>query len=243
MHLIGKKIPKMIDLDINFDFREDSICGDPDTDSIRLYENHKVLWSKILSDENVFKLDILSIGGKFGRILLKCNKYDNLSSDRMCPHFVGKYKGKFDDWLTEEEKKEFKHIVRTVGGHIVFPAHKKNGFTINQARGVNRKISDRFDLTLECIRLFYSNERSPLLDAIIRYEDFFQLFGNFENYVNFFLLQDFVTENYDVKFSLPFDNFERSPLPQNIEEYISYKNETINQIKKRNNRILDVLSS
>ena len=81
------------------------------------------------------------------------------------------------------------------------------------------------------------------MDAIIRYEDFFQLFGNFENYVNFFLLQDFVTENYDVKFSLPFDNFERSPLPQNIEEYISYKNETINQIKKRNNRILDVLSS
>src|SRR5690606_29116773 len=109
---------------------------------------------------------------------------------------------------------------------------------INQARGVNRKICDRFDLTLECIRLFYLNEQSPLYDAINRYQDFFKLFENFENYVNFFLLQDFVTEKYDVKFALPFDNFVRSPLPQSIEEYKSYKAETINKINKRNNRIL-----
>lgn len=228
----------MIEIDINFDFRKDSFCGDPDTDSPKLYENHKFLWSKSLPNESEFQFEMLTIGGKYGRILLKSNLYDNLSSDRMCLHFVGKYKGKFDGWLTEEENENFKHIVRTIGGHIVFPAHKKNGFTINQARGVNRKICDRFDLTLECIRLFYLNEQSPLFDAINRYQDFFKLFENFENYVNFFLLQDFVTEKYDVKFALPFDNFVRSPLPQSIEEYKSYKAETINKINKRNNRIL-----
>lgn len=228
----------MIQIDINFDFREDSLCGDPDTDSPKLYEHHKLLWSKKLPNKGNFEFEILSIGGKFGRILLKNNLYENLSSDRMCPHFVGKYKGKFDGWLTEKEGEKFKQIVRTIGGHIVFPAHKKNGFTINQARGVNRKICDRFDLTLECIRLFYLNKSSPLYDVIYRYEDFFKIFGNFENYINFFLLQDFVTEKYEVKFSLPFDKFERSPLPQNVEEYRLYKTETISQIIKRNNRIL-----
>jgi len=33
-------------IDIDFDFRQDSKCGDPDTDSQRLYEAHEVLWNK-----------------------------------------------------------------------------------------------------------------------------------------------------------------------------------------------------
>ncbi len=156
----------------------------------------------------------------------------------MCPHFVGKYNGKFDNWLTESEKEELKYKVRTIGGHIVFPAHKKSGFTINQARGVSRKICDRFDLTLECIRRFYIEEESPLYNSISAYKDFFYLFKDFKNYVNFFMLQDFVDENYQVRFSLPFDNFVRSPLPQNIEEYKQYKTHTIDLMDKRNNRIL-----
>lgn len=51
-------------------------------------------------------------------------------------------------------------MVRTIGGHITFPAHRKDGFRINQARGVNRKISHRFDLTLECIKRFHKNGKS-----------------------------------------------------------------------------------
>ena len=43
----------MIDaIEIDFDFRQDSKCGDPDTDSQKLYEAHKLLWSK----ENDFPL-------------------------------------------------------------------------------------------------------------------------------------------------------------------------------------------
>ena len=41
----------MIEIDINFDFRNDSICGDPDSDSPKLYEIHKKLWSKDLPNE------------------------------------------------------------------------------------------------------------------------------------------------------------------------------------------------
>jgi len=227
-------------IDTNFDYRNDSVCGDPDSDSPKLYEHHKYLWNKQLPCERTLKLEPLTIGGKYGRIVLKNNLHSNLSSDRMCPHFDGKYNGKFNGWLTDEEREEFKQKVRTIGGHIVFPAHKKNGFTINQARGVNRKISDRFDLTLECIRRFYDNEESPLFATLKNYEDFFLLFKDFKNYIDFFLLQDFVDYNYKVKFSLPFDNFVRSPLPQNVEEYQEYKNHTITLLDLRNTRISKV---
>ena len=114
------------------------------------------------------------LGGKYGRIVLKNKLCANLSSDRMCPHFDGKYNLKCNDWLTKFEIEELKEKVRTIGGHILFPAHKKNGFTINQARGISKKICDRFDLTLECIRRLYLNETSPLYDTLLNYEDFFK---------------------------------------------------------------------
>lgn len=231
----------MVEFDINFDFRNDSICGDPDTDSLKLYEIHKLLWTKNLFNGKFLELDVFTINGKYGRILLKSNLCDNLSSDRMCPHFVGRYSDKFEGWLNEEEKKEFEYKVRTIGGHIVFPAHRKNGFTIKQARGVNKNICDRFDLTLECIRRFYKKETSPLYETILRYNDFFSLFESFQNYINFFLLQDFVDEEYNVKFCVPFGNFHSTPLPSSKEEYIEYKNNTIQSIDLRNERIKKVL--
>ena len=48
--------------------------------------------------------------------------------------------------------------------------------TINGARGVNHKIQDRFDLTLECIKRFYIEEDSPLTEVFKRYSQFFNLF-------------------------------------------------------------------
>ena len=35
-------------LDIKFDYRDDTFCGDPDIDSVKLYEAHKILWTKTL---------------------------------------------------------------------------------------------------------------------------------------------------------------------------------------------------
>jgi len=163
----------------------------------------------------------------------------NLSSDRMCPHFDGKYRNKFDGWLSDSEREELKHKVRTIGGHIVFPAHRKNGFTINQARGVSRLICDRFDLTLECIRRFYQNEESPLFKTLTNYKDFFDLFVDFRGYIDFFHLQDFVASKEQIEFSLPFDNFNSPSLPQTIEAYSVYKEHVLDLISKRNNRILD----
>ncbi len=224
-------------IDIDFDFRKDSKCGDPDTDSKKLYETHILLWGKELPNRHIFDLKIT--GDSYGRLLIKNNLCMNLSSDRMCPHFDGKYNNKFDGWLSDLEREEFKHKVRTIGGHILFPAHKKNGFTINQARGVSRIICDRFDLTLECIRHFYLDEQSPLYNTLANYKYFFDLLIDFKGYVDFFLLQDFIDNQEQIEFSLPFDNFKRPPLPQTVDEYKQYKMHTIDLINKRNKRILE----
>ena len=114
--------------------------------------------------------------------------------------------------------------------------------TINGARGVNHKIKDRFDLTLECIRLHYLNRTSPLSEVLQRYGVFFSLFKDFKGYVDFFLLQDLIEEDYSsVKLFLPLSAFGQPPLPSNVEEYLIYKDNMMNFVAARNQRIEDSL--
>lgn len=90
----------------------------------------------------------------------------------------------------------------TIGGFIVFPRHK---YSINQERGILSKINDRFDLTLECIRRYYiylknTSEKNynPLFNYLDKDKEFFEMFGSFKNYVDFFCLQDWVNGKYEV---------------------------------------------
>lgn len=107
--------------------------------------------------------------------------------------------------------------------------------TINQARGCDGRIRDLFDLTLECIRRRYLDEPSPLSPTLARYEDFFQLFGDFGGY---FLLQDLVDEDtLTVKFSLPSEDFTASPLPASLDGYLRYRQRAAEFIESRNGRI------
>lgn len=141
--------------------------------------------------------------------------------------------------VSKDEMEYFSNLRATIAGHAIFPAKRiNNKMTINGARGVNHKIQDRFDLTLECIRRFYNEEDSPLKEVFKRYADFFHLFQDFQGYVDFFLYQDLTEEDYSkVRFWYPFDDFNTPPLPSNLEEYLSYKEKVIDFIKKRNDRI------
>ena len=47
-----------------------------------------------------------------------------------------------------------------------------------------------------------------------------------------------IANKESVNFFLPFDNFERSPLPNNVSEYEAYKNNVSNFVRQRNKRIL-----
>lgn len=223
------------DIDITFDFRSDTPPGkDPDTHSKTLRRYHTLLWSKVLPSGVPFELK--ARGGYFHH-RSELGEFC-LSSDTVIPSF---------DWdshiqrsIPKEELDAFNAIGYTIGGMMVFPAVKiDRKWTINQARGCSKEIRDRFDLTLECIRRHYEATESPLADVLARYRSFFHLFRDFRGYVDFFLLQDLVSDDYaTVRIAEPFDNFKGSPIPASIPEYRAYKDASIAFIEARNRRIL-----
>ena len=227
-------------IDITFDFRADTPAGkDPDIYSATLRSYHKMLWSKPLPGGVLFQLD----DTKSGVYLYHQSNLGEffLSSDTVIPSF-GKWKSMehIISQLKDGELEEFRGTGYTMGGMLIFPANRVDGkSTINGARGFNALIKDRLDLTLECIRRYYINEQSPLTDVLKRYADFFALFGSFKGYIEFFLLQDLVTEDFSaIKFFMRFEDFKTSAVPKTLNEYIDYKDLSINFIRRRNQRIL-----
>jgi hypothetical protein len=164
-----------------------------------------------------------------------------LGSDAITHSYINHKRKK---WLTEQIEHEVKDLFNagsTIGAFTLFPSNRIDGrHTINQARGVNRLIDDRFDLTLECIRLFYHGEKSPLYDTFLSYKSFFDLFENFKGYTQFFLLDDLVNDYKEVKFYLPFDHFKSPPTFRHVNDYLIYKEGVMSFIKARNKRIEDV---
>ena len=73
-----------------------------------------------------------------------------------------------------------------------------------------------------------------------RYSEFFELFGDFRGYVDFFLLQDLVMDDYDaVRFFTPFADFTTPAVPETLDEYKGYRQLTIDFVQARNRRIAD----
>lgn len=230
-------------IDIAFDFRSDTPIGkDPDIYSSTLRQYHKLLWSKPLPNGKSFTLSDLKAGAylhhqsELGEFFL--------SSDTVIPSF-GKWKSMehIISQLEDGELEEFRGMSYTMGGMLIFPANRIDGkSTINGARGFNALIKDRMDLTLECIRRHYVNEESPLTDVLKRYEDFFALFETFKGYVEFFLLQDLVTEDFSaIKFFMRFEDFKTPAVPKTLNEYVDYKALSIGFVRKRNQRILGAI--
>jgi len=224
---------------INFDFRKDTKDPDVDKGSSTLRKYHQLLWTKTLPNGNYFCLsDLVENVYLFYRASEE-EQYQ-LSSDSII-HTYSKWKRTeyLINQIPKEKIDEFLNIGYTIGGYIIFPSNKVNNLpSINQERGTNSQICDRFDITLECIRRFYIKEDSPLMETLKRYENFFNLFVNFKGYCEFFFLQDLTMENFtQINFFLPFTNFNQFPFPKTIEEYNLYKKNAIDFCKKRNKRI------
>lgn len=225
------------EIDITFDFRQDTPSGkDPDTYSKTLLRYHKLLWSKRLPCGTFFELDD-SVPGHYLYHRSAVGEF-TLSSDAVIPTF--KWHKRIQALIREEDLDAFNAAGYTIGGMMLFPANRIEGkWTINQARGCTRRIGDRFDLTLECIRRYYHNGQSPLSDVLTRYKHFFDLFGDFRNYVEFFLLHDLVSSDFSaVRLSEPFDDFSGSPIPNSAAEYMTYARDARAFIAARNRRIL-----
>lgn len=210
-------------VDVTFDCTLDARGRDPDSHSPTLRRYHQILWSKPLPNSKAFDLDIS--GPKPFLVHRSELGTFELTSDSITHRYASRKTIKpLVEHLEGSQKVFAESGAWFVGECILFPGRQVEGkTTINGARGMNSKIGDRFDLTLECIRRHYLGEQSPLSDVLARNSRFFALFGSFEGYVDFFLLQDLVCEDSGaVKFYLPFNEFEDHPLPKNLESYKSY---------------------
>lgn len=227
-------------VDTTFDVRSDANGKDPDSHSATLRRYHRALWSKPLPTGKPFDLDEkLRHQSGLGDFWLSSDAITNTYMHRTRPARLVKVLRQ----IPTEDLTAFFDLGCTVGAYTVFPfAVQVDGKwrqSINQSRGIHPKIQDRFDLTLECIRRLYRGEPSPLANALAPYNSFFQLFGDFPGYVDHFLLNDLVSDDYRaVRFWTRFDNFTTDALPAaSVEEYRDFMAGSMSFITARNDRI------
>ena len=168
-----------------------------------------------------------------------------VSSDTIATTHSG-YPGIAQLWggLSAEERKRYERSLYRIGGFIIFPVRPQS---LNQRRGTSWAISDRFDLTLECIRQHYLGlNHNPLADVLAFDSEYFRLFGDghagFITYVDFFHLQDLVPDG-SIRWFDEYDgeewDFAVPPLPQTVDRYRRYLDNVEAFVAARSDRIQD----
>lgn len=227
-------------MDVGFDLRAEIPGLDPDRYSNRLRGYHRALWGRPLPGGNRLDLD---------ERLVSRDPPLRLSSDAICPTYL--------TWKRPSVPSEVRasldpEVVRrlvaasgTVGAFIVFPVPDvaiPRTQSINQARGIHPKVRDRFDLTLECIRRHYRGEASPLSDSLEKQRGFFSLFGDFDGYVSFFMLDDLVVgdavTDLTTSEELTGAAFDDEPFPgSSVSRFTSYAQHAADFVCRRNARV------
>ena len=245
----GSLLPMSIDT--SFDFTTDTegfwdgfwerknglgYCGnDPDSCSARLREYHRILWSRELPNGQVMDLKE-GYGNDYlvwdGRRFASDSVTTGFRYER-CRPLLERVAASMEDyrgWMESVIRRTY-----TIGGSIIFPKHRNS---INQIRGSNRCIADRWDLTLECIRRFYEGEESPISWCLEQDRWFFDLFEDFRGYVDFFFLQDCVSRDCsEVRMWLDTEPFQKDPFPRDVDEYMGWIGCNLDFVEKRNRRI------
>ena len=230
-----------LDFDIHFNFRTDSGGKDPDAGSPTLRRYHRILWSKTLP--NGEKMQLTHDNGGY----LKWKDFEFASDAMINGLFYSRAKKSVPELkriLRDYDAfiEEFENQTWTIGGEIIFPIHDNS---MNQLRGTNPYIMDRWDLTLECIRRFYMGEDSPLYSILDRDRAFYELFVDFKGYVDFFFLQDCVTPDYNnvVFWQDDCSLTQTMPLPGTAGEHIVWTEKGLEFVKKRAKRMESALES
>lgn len=220
---------------------------DADRDSQRLRSDHELLWTKELCSGILFEPKVPTVPKeRRGNYLM----FEDAAGGRYV-YGSDAITASYSTWLRPkslvtaiasldaDERSRYLNPPYTIGSAMIWPVRSKDRPTMNTARGLRLKIADRMDLTLECIRRHYIGEPgSPLADVTDAYRDFFELFDGFDEFVDFFHFQDLVTPDYkEVQFFLPFENFTRSGTPTTKEDYVRYREATLEFIEKRGTRM------
>ena len=216
---------------------------DPDSFSSKLYNDFSLLTNLEYIDDSY--------------------KYLKYNDKNFTTDYIGVSRrlARYDAHYSEEKIGKILETFRTIGGHLIFPSETKAIFdrhlTINQIRGQASKyggVYDRIDLTLFAIQCYFEKNNyvySEHMNVAINNEsDWFNEYGSgkegFKNYIDAFLLNDFVDNDYNV-LSLVFNkslleiddkiiSFLESPFRFDI-----YVNNLLSKIKSRSNKICDIV--
>ena len=225
-------------IDITFDLRTDAAGGDPDASSPTLLRYHYLLWNKPLPSGRPFHLTPRALK-PYALVHESDSGHFYLTSDAVLATFTRRADMQaIISQLPPAKIRALNTITYTIGGMVLWPGNQiDRKWTINQARGCTGRIADRFDLTVECVRRHYEVDTThPLADVFSRYRDFFDLFGSFAGYVDFWLLDDLVDAD-GVKLFLPSNDFTLPPVPRNLPDYVAFCERTVGFVTARNERI------
>ncbi len=155
--------------------------------------------------------------------------------------------------MSDDEIINFLTISRTIGGHLAFPRWIRESnkdfinSSINMERGGKGTYFDRFDLTLFSIKSWYERDSTEHLGEVIEENRlWFEQFGNFEIFINYFKLNDFVNGNYEIYDLTSFDQAKKNYLiltndkpwiPNDVEGYRKYVAGSNLAITLRNERL------
>ena len=238
-------------IDVNFSFADDTpdywdflegsdlLRGgggrDPDTYSPTLRRYHRILWSRELPNGDVMELKeadtlkdyLVWNGHRFGS-----DSITNSMRHSKMTSIVEQFYSTLDDH--RQYLFDYCREMYTIGAMIIFP--KWHG-GMNQSRGVKACIKDRWDRSLECIRRYYSGEDNPLQNVMQKDSWFYDLFVDFKGYVDFFFLQDFVSNDYSKIYSWIDDEFTDPPYPKDVDAYAKWMDSNFRYVRMRNERI------
>lgn len=243
--------------DLSFDYETDKparTSPDADRDSPRLRLDHELLWTKPLRSGVTFAPAAPSIR-RVGYLIW--------SDGSGAQHWYGSdsITHSYTKWatpkalvevkaaLSEEQRALYLSPQYTIASSTIWPVRSKGLPTINTARGfgpTGRVLRDRIDLTLECIRRHYEGVDNTLASVLTAYGDFFTLFDGFAEFTEFFHFQDLIRPDFSAVRSLmrPDEvlaqrDFEQEATPTTVEEYVAYREATLEFITRRGDRMAD----
>lgn len=183
----------------NPEFKNDITYNDPDSDSEELYLDLIKLYM-----EKFKKLGFDLKYNNYDILMISKNRIFSMSSDYIGPSRASARNVGIDP----KEVGHYLKSTRILGGHIIFPktlwgngkiVYTGRGRTINTSRGGAKGFNDRIDCTLFDIKKFYEKDEScKLFLTYKKYEEWLRLFNNFSGFIDFFCLNDFCNENYNV---------------------------------------------
>ncbi|MCC8112928.1 MAG: hypothetical protein LIP03_02835 [Bacteroidales bacterium] len=210
---------------------------DPDQKSDTQQEYHRILWSKPLPNGDMMMLTkektMYSNALRGNGFLFTSDAIINSFPYYRIRGILSKLKPTVEEYKNFMEQQWKGNSV--IAATMIWPCRPQS---INQERGRNLKICDRFDRTLECARRYYCGQESPLSKTLEKDKRFFDLFVNFKGFVDFFLLQDCVSPDYSsVNVWLGDTGFDTNPLPSTPEEYYTLYHSQQDFLNKRTARI------